>query len=61
MAKLRVTLNIDYDGQQYVINDYNFGSKGHTLGEISVIIATFKYIMEEWGYNVKRAEEANEI
>jgi len=53
---LKVDLFIEYDDDKETIEYYNIGGE-HTIREMAVIIATFKKILKELGYEVKRKEE----
>lgn len=53
--KFKVKLSICYDPITRCIKWHNFNGK-YTIEEMSVIVATFRRCLEEWGYQVKRAE-----
>lgn len=55
-SKIELKLTIDYDEDTKTIHKYDIADE-YTLGEIAVIVATFKQCLKEWGYDVKRKEE----
>lgn len=53
---IKVDLFIEYDEDKETIEYYNIGGE-HTLGEIAVIVATFKKCLNDWGYDVTRNDK----
>lgn len=55
-SKIELRLTIDYDSDTKTIHKYEIADE-YTLGEIAVIVATFKQCLKDWGYDVKLMEE----
>ena len=53
MKTIKVDLFIEYDEEKEQILDYDFMGD-YTLGEVAVIVATFKRCLVDWGYEVIR-------
>lgn len=53
---IKVDLFIEYDDDKETIEYYNIGGE-HTIREMAVIFATFKKMLNDWGYDVERKEE----
>lgn len=56
MKTIDMRMFIKYDEDKEQILDYDFMGD-YTLGEVAVIVATFKKCLNDWGYDVKRIEE----
>lgn len=52
MATINLKMKIDYDSESKTIHQYDIADE-YTLGEIAVIVATFKQCLKDWGYDVK--------
>lgn len=52
MDTINLKMTIDYDAESKTIHKYDITDE-YTLGEISIIMATFKQCLKEWGYDVK--------
>lgn len=57
MKTINLEMFIKYDEDAEKIIDYDFADKEYTLGDVAVIVATFRRCLEDWGYEVKRIEE----
>lgn len=55
--QINLNMTITYDEEKETINGYEFCGE-YTVGEVAVIIATFKHCLRDWGYRVQLDEEA---
>ena len=56
MATINLKMAIDYNDESKTIDNYEIMEE-YTIGEVSVIVATFKQCLKDWGYEVKIKED----